>query len=87
MGLYLVTKDMPGYRSGRHTISPDSGHKHRHLYSCRASPSGALCSISIHKGARLALMSKRSYSNALCGANNWLYICTSPSCPAANPRP
>ena len=51
--LYLVTKDMPGYRAGRHTISPDSGHKHRHLYSCRASPSGALCSISIHKGARV----------------------------------
>ena len=51
MGLYLVTKDMPGYRSGRHTISPDAGHKHRHLYSCRASPSGALCSISVHKGA------------------------------------
>ena len=54
--LYLVTKDMPGYRAGRHTISPDSGHKHRHLYSCRASPSGALCSISIHKGACAELL-------------------------------
>ena len=51
MALYLVTKDMPGYRSGLHTISPDMGHKHRHLLACRASPSGALCSISIQKGA------------------------------------
>jgi hypothetical protein len=51
MALYPVTKDMPGYRSGLHTISADAGHKHRHLYSCRASPSGALCSISIQKGA------------------------------------